>query len=123
MSQVDGVSMCYHKTNLCDLHPVCDNAEDEDEIKCAESEKYKEEFKKGATFRCQSLYHNEDTVKANLSKAVLWIKAVPQDGIPECWNNEDELPTNPYKTYGIPGNILHYLLTWIPEKLVIAADV
>ena len=109
MSQVDGVSMCYHKTNWCDLHPVCDNAEDEDEIKCAESEKYKEEFKKGATFRCQSLYHNEDTVKANLSKAVLWIKAVPQDGIPECWNNEDELPTNPYKTYGIPGNILHYL--------------
>ena len=109
MSQVDGVSRCYHETNWCNLHPDCDNAEDEDETKCAESEKYKEEFKKEATFRCQSLHHNEDTVKANLSRGVVWIKAVPQDGIPECWNNEDELPTNQYKTYVIPGNILHYL--------------
>ena len=107
------MSMCYHKTNWCDLHPVCDNAEDEDETKCAE--KYKKEFKKEATFRCQSLHHNEDTVKANLSRGVVWIKAVPQDGIPECWNNEDELPTNQYKAYGIPGIILHYLLIWIPE--------
>ena len=84
-----------------------------DEFRVDESNK--EEFKKGATFRCQSLYHNEDTVKANLSKAVLWIKAVPQDGIPECWNDEHELPTNQYKAYGIPGIILHYLLIWIPE--------
>ena len=104
MLQVDGVSMCYHKTNWCDLHPVCDNAEDEDETKCAESKKYKEEIKREvATFPCQSLLHNEDTVKANLSRGVVWIKAVPQDGIPECWNDEDELPTNKYKAYGIPG--------------------
>ena len=99
MSQVDGVSKCYQKINWCDLHPVCDNAEDEDETKCAENKKYsgriQKEFKKEATFRCQSLLHNEDTVKANLSRGVVWIKAVPQDGIPECWNNEDEEPTNP----------------------------
>ena len=111
MSQVDGVSKCYHETNWCNLHPDCDNAEDEDETKCAESEKYsrriQEEFKKGATFRCQSLLHNDETVKANLSRGVLWIKAMRQDGIPECWNNEDEEPTNPYVTYGIPGDILN----------------
>ena len=107
MLQVDGVSKCYHETNWCNLHPDCDDAEDEDETKCAESEKYKEEFKKKeATFRCQSLLHNEDTVRLNISRGVVWIKAVPQDGIPECWNNEDEKPTNPYVAYGIPGDIL-----------------
>ena len=101
------MSKCYHETNWCNLHPDCDDAEDEDETKCAESEKYKKEFKKEAMFRCQSLLHNEDTVKANLSRGVVWIKAVPQDGIPVCWNNEDELPTNPYVTYGISGDILN----------------
>ena len=99
MSQVDGVSRCYHETNWCNLQPDCDNAEDEDETKC--------KFKKEATFRCQSLLHNEDTVKAGLSKRVVWIKAVPQDGISECWNNEDEEPMNPYVTWGIPGDILN----------------
>ena len=34
--------MCFHNTNLCDLHPVCDDAEDEDETICAE--KYKEKI-------------------------------------------------------------------------------
>merc|ERR1719234_192403 len=52
--KVNGVSMCYYETNWCDMHPVCDNAEDEDETKCAERYK-KEFFRKGATFRCQSL--------------------------------------------------------------------
>ena len=104
------MSMCYHETNWCDMHPVCDNAEDEDETKCAE--KYKKEFfRKGATFRCQSLQHNDDTVKANLSKGRVWTKAVPEDGIPECWNNEDELPMPWYMTYGIPGNIRTPFLT------------
>ena len=98
--------MCYHESYWCNLNPDCDDAEDEDETKCAETEKYKEKFKKEATFRCQSLLHNEDTVRLNLSRGVVWIKAVPQDGIPECWNNEDEKPTNPYVTYGIPGDIL-----------------
>ena len=95
--------MCYHERNLCDLHPVCDDAEDEDWSKCAE--KYKDLFKKEATFPCQSPHHNEDTVNTNRSKGIVWIKAVPQDGIPECWNNADEQPTDPYKTYGILGNI------------------
>ena len=92
--------MCYHEGNLCDQYPVCDNAKDEDWNKCAG----RYNFKKGATFHCQSLHHNEDTVKANLSRGIVWIKAVPQDSIPECWNNADE-ETNLYFTYGIPGNI------------------
>ena len=92
--------MCYNESNLCDLYPVCDNAKDEDWNKCAG--RYK--FKRGATFRCQSPHHNEETVKANLSRGVVWIKAVPQDGIPECWNNADE-QTNLYLTFVTPGNI------------------
>ena len=101
----DGMSVCYLNTNLCDLHPVCDNAEDEEETFCAEKYKEKGLFKKEATFRCQSPHHNEDSVKANLSRGVVWIKAVPQDGIKECWKDQDEDPTPPYLAYGLPGCI------------------
>ena len=97
--------MCYFNTNLCDLHPTCDNAEDEDEKRCAEKYKEKGLFKKEATFRCQSPHHNEDSVKANLSRGVVWIKAVPQDGIKECWKGQDEDPTPSYLAYGLPGSI------------------
>ena len=116
--------MCYHERNLCDLHPVCDDAEDEDWSKCAE--KYKDLFKKEATFRCQSLDHNEDTVKANRSKGIVWINAVPQDGVQECWKNADEQPTDWYVTIGIPGNIFRRLLSsfnlmiWFLKNLVFA---
>lgn len=103
MSQVNGVTVCYNGTNLCDLHPVCDDALDE--IECDKKYEEKGLFKKGATFLCQSLLYNEDTVKNNLSRGVVWIKAVPQDGIPECWNNVDEDPMDQYKIYGILGNI------------------
>ena len=92
--------MCYNETNLCDLHPVCDNATDEDWNRCGE----RYNFRKGATFFCQSPHHNEDTVKAGLSRGVVWIMAVPEDGIPECWNNADE-QTNLFLTYVIPGNM------------------
>ena len=90
--------MCYHQSNWCNLHPGCDNAEDEDEFKCAGIGRHN--FAEGATFRCQSPHHNEDTVNAKLSRGVVWIKAVPQDGIAECWNDADE-QTNLYETYGI----------------------
>ena len=97
------MSVCFLNTNLCDLHPVCDNAEDEEETFCAE--KYKENglILKEATFRCQSPHHNEDSVRANLSRGVVWIKAVPQDGIKECWRGVDEDPSSRYLTYGLPG--------------------
>ena len=122
MSQVDGVRMCYHETNWCNLHPDCDDAEDEDEMKCGE--KYKEKFKKGAMFPCQSRLHNDDTVKAKLSRGVVRIKAVAQDGTPECWNNEDELPTDRNVTYGIPGNIQRssYIVYLVPKFFIAAAD-
>ena len=114
--------MCYHERNLCDLHPVCDDAEDEDWSKCAQ--KYKDLFKKEATFRCQSRHHNDDTVKANRSKGIVWIKAVPQDGVQECWKNADEQPTDWFVTIGIPGNIFRRLLSsfnlmiWFLKNLV-----
>ena len=99
--------MCYDESNMCDMHPVCDDAEDEDwNNKCKHNVKKKAKLlkKKKATFRCQSPHHNEDTVKAGLSRGVVWIMAVPQDGIPECWKNEDE-QSNLYETYVMPGNI------------------
>ena len=101
----DGMSVCYLNTNLCDLHPVCDNAEDEEETFCAEKYKEKGLFKKEATFRCQSPHHNEDSVKANLSRGVVWIKAVPQDGVKECWKDEDEAQSVWYLSYLIIGDI------------------
>ena len=99
--------MCYDESDWCDLHPVCDDAEDEDwNNKCKHNIKKKAKLlkKKKNTFRCQSPQHNEDTVKAGLSRGVVWIKAVPEDGIPECWNNADE-QTNLFLTYVLPGNI------------------
>ena len=92
--------MCFHNDNWCDQHPSCDDAEGEDWNLCAN----KYNFTKEATFLCQSPYHNEDTVKANLSRAIVWIKAVPQDGVSECWNDADEQPSAWYETYGIPGH-------------------
>ena len=56
----DGMSVCYLNTNLCDLHPVCDDAEDEDKKRCAEKYKEKGFFAKEAIFRCQSPHHNEE---------------------------------------------------------------
>ena len=99
LQQVNGVRMCYDESNWCDLHPVCDKAEDEDW-----NNKCKHNVKKEATFRCQSPLHNDETVKAGLSRGVVWIMAVPEDGIPECRNNADE-QTNLFLTYVIPGNM------------------
>ena len=110
--KVDGVQTCFKNINRCNLHPQCDpvkgSGEDktaEDELDCNEEYRRKKLFTRHATFRCQSPHHNEASVKANLSTRVVWIKAVPQDGIPECWKGQDEDPTPPYLAYGLPGCI------------------
>ena len=109
---MDGVPTCFKNKNRCNLHPQCDPVKDSwndktavDELDCYEEYRRKKLISRQATFRCQSPHHNEDSVKANLSRGVVWIKAVPQDGIKECWKDQDEDPTPPYLAYGLPGCI------------------
>ena len=104
-----GVETCFNTINLCDQHPVCDPGEDtggiaQDEFGCFEIYKEKGLTPKGATQQCQSVHHNEESVKANLSLAIVMIEAVPCDGNPTCWKNVDEsFCDNDLLTIWIPG--------------------
>ena len=99
-------------SNLCDQHPVCDPGEDtdgiaQDEFNCLESYKEKKLSTKEATYLCQSIYHNEDSVAANHSLGIVMIKAVPCDGIATCWEAWDEsLCDSDFLTKWIPGTIV-----------------
>ena len=110
MIKVAGEETCFHKINRCDLFAQCDPVEGsdvaEDELDCDEEYKKKGLVPKKGTFRCQSLHHNEDSVKANLSKGVVYIRAVFQDGNIECWDGEDEKPpilTKEWVSFYLPG--------------------
>ena len=109
--KVDGVRTCFKNINRCNLHPQCDPVKgsrddktSEDELDCYEEYWRKKLFSRQATFRCQSPHHNEDSVKANLSRGVVYIHAVLQDNNTECWNAEDEKerPTE-WVSYYFPG--------------------
>ena len=98
--KVGGVETCFNKINWCNLHPQCDSAKDE--LDC--DYRKKGLIPKKATFRCQSPHHNEDSVKANRSRGIVYIHAVLQDGNSECWKGEDEIErsTN-WVSYYLPG--------------------
>ena len=106
--KVGGVATCFERTNRCDLYAQCDPTEGfkvaEDERDCDEEYKKKGLVPKKANFPCQSLHHNEESVKANLSRGVVYIRAVLQDDNTECWNAEDEKerPTK-WVSYYFPG--------------------
>ena len=94
------------------MHPQCDPVTgldppvSLDEQECDEEykRKFPELFPSEATLRCQSPHHNEDSVKANFSRGVVWIKAVLNDGNPECLNEEDELErSTEWVSYYLPG--------------------
>ena len=109
-TKVGGVEICFKNINLvqCNLYAQCDPVEGsnvaKDEDNCDDEYKKKGLVPKKATFRCQSLHHNEDSVKANLSRGVVYIRAVLQDNNTECWNGEDEIerPTE-WVSYYYPG--------------------
>ena len=109
--QVAGVKTCFKNVNRCNLHPQCDPVDNskedktaEDERDCDEEYRRKKFFSRQATFRCQSPRHNEDSVNNTISRGVVWIKAVLNDGNPECWNNEDELErSTEWVSYYLPG--------------------
>ena len=92
---MNGVETCFKNTNRCDQHPVCDPREDtdgiaEDEADCYDDYLNKGFVPKGATHQCQSVHHNEDTVRANLSLGIVWVWAVPCDQTSTCWKRTDE---------------------------------
>ena len=107
--KVNEVQTCFKNINRCNLHPQCDpvkgSGDDETSEDCYEEYRRKKLISRQATFRCQSPHHNDESVKANLSRGVVWIKAVPQDGVPECWKDEDEAQSVWYLSYLIIGDI------------------
>ena len=111
LKKVDRAETCFKIINKCDLYAQCDPVEGsdvaEDEVGCDEEYRKKGLVPKKATFRCQSLHHNEDSVRANLSRGVVYIRAVLQDDNTECWNGKDEIkrPTE-WVSYYYPGNDL-----------------
>ena len=119
--KVKGVDTCFKNTNLlCDQHPACDPGEDTegvawDEFGCLKEYKKKGLTPKDATYQCQSVHHNEESVKANLSLGIVMIEAVPCDGNPTCWNKRPEETLAPDErfcdndllTFWVPGNNLY----------------
>ena len=90
-----GVEKCFKNSNLCNQHPVCDPGENtgaiaQDEFDCFDEYKKRGFTPKGATHRCQSIYHNEESVAENLSLGIVMIEAVPCDGNPTCWKRADQ---------------------------------
>merc|ERR1719507_1709808 len=93
--KVKGVNTCFKNTTLCDQHPAGDPGDGtgdiaQDEFGCFEKYKEKGLTSKDATHQCQSVHHNEESVKANLSLGIVMIEAVPCDGIPTCWKRTDQ---------------------------------
>ena len=108
--QVGGVRTCFRNYLRCDLHPHCDPVDGstdptaEDEVGCEDDYRRKEIIPRDATSRCQSPHHNEDSVKANLSRGVVWTRAILNDDKTECWNNEDEVDrSSEWISYYLPG--------------------
>ena len=92
--QVTNIKTCFKNINRCDQHPVCDPGPNTgkiawDEFECFEKYKEKKLTPKDATFKCQSIDHNEETT-AGLSLGIVMIEAVPCDGIPTCWRQGNE---------------------------------
>ena len=103
-----GVETCVKKSQQCNLHAECDPAEGsdtaEDELDCDEEYREKGLIPKQATYLCQSPIHNEESVRNNKSLGVVWIRAALNDGIPECWMEEDEIErSSDWVKYYIPG--------------------
>ena len=113
---MDGTEICFKNRNLlCDQHPACDPGEDTegiawDEFGCFEKYKEKGLTPRDATQPCQSVYHNEASVKADLSLGIVMIEAVPCDRNPTCWKRPDQtlapdetLCDNDLLTIWVPG--------------------
>ena len=71
--------VCIHPELLCDGHPQCQHAEDEDLDRCREKYVYNKIIEEFATVRCKSLMYTQMTTLATAC-----------NGVKECFGNEDE---------------------------------
>ena len=76
--KINGIDQCYHRKLRCDLHPLCDNAEDEIGEDCRTKQG---RLKPQATTICKSRKYPESRMD---------IYAIACDGNTECSNDEDE---------------------------------
>ena len=81
-----------------------------DEFGCLGEYKERGLTPKDATQPCQSIHHNEESVKEGLSLGIVMIKAVPCDGIPTCWKRtnqtlapDESFCDNDWLTIWVPG--------------------
>ena len=65
--KVKGEMVCIDRRVVCDTHPHCDDGRDE--LNCKESYLAKGLIKEGATFRCQSPHHNQES---ETNTVVIW---------------------------------------------------
>ena len=79
----DGVSVCLDLTLRCDMHPQCDEGEDEKD--CSDAYVTKGMISQSATYSCQSPHHNDDSITPTVK-----ILATRCDGREECFRGEDE---------------------------------
>jgi hypothetical protein len=71
-----------HPETICDLHPTCDDGEDE--LDCEKKYKEKRVFDSTKTFPCISPMY------ATSGRGNVTILSAPCDGRPECWEGLDE---------------------------------
>ena len=98
----------FSKEILTFLHPQCDPVDEsntaEDELDCDNEYRKKRLIPRQATYRCQSPYYNQDSMRENISTGVVWIRAALNDGNPECWKEEDEIErSTDWVSYYFPG--------------------
>ena len=93
-------SLCLGPGLVCDQHSQCPGGEDERD--CIEEYRKKGYILEKATYRCQSIHHNQNTANTRVRKltwkqeqrnwtvedlptAVVWTLGVRCDGVEECW--------------------------------------
>ena len=77
-------NLMYLDINLkCDMHPQCDNGQDE--LNCKETYKNRGFISASASYKFESIHHNKNSTTPSV---MIW--ATPCDGIVECFEDWDE---------------------------------
>jgi hypothetical protein len=79
----EGIAVCLEPSLRCDMHPQCDEGEDEDD--CLAEYRRRGFLDSSATMRCESPHHNSESGTPTVT---IW--ATPCDGREECFQGRDE---------------------------------
>ena len=103
---ISGVEHCISDSLLCDGHPACDSAEDEDLEKCYEKLVKRKIIDDAATFYCQSSMYKSKYNSSQISNYVLLKQitdmqtvAVACNDVIQCQDAEDEFWLCTQQTY------------------------